>query len=132
MATGAVRRGWLLTVVLAVLVVLATVVLVRMLYGVGLAGPSGVVDGTTPAVAGARVESEALKEAALTAAEEQFADDTTEVVGAGIISVTSSDATVLLFVDTTPAGTGKASLKRVVVTMARAGGTWKLTDDRAV
>ncbi len=132
MATGAVRRGWLPTAVLVALVVLAAVVLVRLLQGAAPAGPRGAVDGTTPAVAGARVESEGLKLAALAAAEEQVADEKAEVVGSGIISVTARDATVLLFVDRAPDGAEGASLTRVVVTLERDRGSWRLTDERAV
>ena len=132
MATSGARRGWLLTWVLAVLVVLAAVVLVRLSLVAGPAGPTGAVDGTTPAVAGARVESETLKLGALKAAEEQFAGAAADVVDSGIISVTASDATVLLFVDVTPTGPGPASLKRIVVTLERDDGDWRLTGDKVV
>lgn len=126
------RRGWLLTALLAVLVVVATVVLVRLVGAGGAVAATGGVDGTTPAVAGARVESATLKRSALEAAAEQGARDGATVVDAGIISVTSTDATVLLFADVPAAGRGPASLRRVVVTLRRDGDGWRLTGDRAV
>ncbi len=130
MTTAARRGAWLLTALLVVLVVLAAVVLVRLMAADR--GPGGVVDGNTPAVAGARVASESLKQAALDAAEVQYADESAEVVGSGIISVTDSDAKVLLFVDTPAEGAERESLKRIVVTLTRDSGPWRLTGDEAV
>lgn len=131
MASSARRGGLLVTALLAALVLLAGIVLVRLLTADGtIAG--GPVDGNTPAVAGARVTSDALKRAALAAAEEQYADETAEIVGSGIISVTSSDAKVLLFVDTDAEAPDRASLRRIVVTLVRDGEAWELTGDQPV
>lgn len=123
------RAGWSLSVVLVLLVALAAVLLVRMLGGTGEPASAGTVDGTTPAVATARVESEALKAAALRAAKELVVDEGTAVVGTGIISVTADDARVLLFVDEAAGTAGRVALKRLVATLHDDddGGGWRLT-----
>ena len=118
------RAGWLLTAVLVVVLLGAVALLLRVL-GAGTApAAEGAVDGTTPAVATARVETEALKLSALAAAREQVAaeaPDGLEVLDAGIISVTAEHATVLLFVDRPGTAPRRTVRERLVATLQRDG-----------
>jgi hypothetical protein len=126
--TGGARRAWwLLDAVLLVLVVAAVVVLVRLAGGAGAPTANGVVDGTTPAVATARVQSDALKQEALAAAKAEVVGDGTAVLGTGIISVTSTDAKVLLFADTSAGEGGRVALKRLVATLRHSDAGWQVT-----
>ena len=128
------RAGRLLTAALLVLVLGAVVVLVRMTAGTPRTA-EGAVDATTPAVATARVESEALKQSALAAAREQVpaeATDGLQVVDAGIISVTAEHATVLLFVDRPGATPRRRVLQRLVATLEREGDGWRVAALRQV
>lgn len=165
---------WAITGVLVFAVVVASVILVRQLMARD--DPTTVPEGTTPLVAGAQIESEDAKRAAMLAATtstesilsyssasldddieaaeallagemvEQYAstmdalrDQTLEdevtveatVVAASTISATEHDARLLLFVNQNTTGQHldqpRADLNRVVVTVHRDEGDWKVT-----
>lgn len=172
----ALRWPVLLAGLLAVAVVVAGVVLVRMLWFVD-GQASGRPSGNSPGAEGAVVESESAKTAVLSAASEatqkvlsyswktldadteaarsrltgemlQQYDDTMEgiqaqteknqavveatVVSSSVISVTDTDAKVLLFVNQSTVGTHleqpRVDLNRVVVTLQRDTGDWLISE----
>lgn len=171
-----VRGPWLLAGLLAVAVLVAGAVLVRMLWFVD-GQESGRPSGNSPQAEGAVIESESAKTAVLSAASEatqkvlsyswktldadteaarsrltgemlQQYDDTMEgiraqteknqavveatVVSSSVISVTDSDAKVLLFVNQSTVGAHleqpRVDLNRVVVTLTRDMGDWLISE----